>query len=116
MTPQRSAKLKEINWAKAYNGLQVRKPKFGVVIPGVPITDIDPQNIDQETLVRIEEANKIKNLKIASITPLRRKAYISQDASEKPGENSFIIFVHDPDTADRCLKSEIYIRYRNYPA
>ena len=29
--------LHEINWSKAYEGLEVCQPKFGIVIHGIPI-------------------------------------------------------------------------------
>jgi Zinc knuckle len=102
--------LRSINWETATEGLQARKPKFGIVIHGVNQDDfntvMDP-DVDRSIHQRIANEN---TLRISNIAPLRRK--LNKDSHK----HSIVIFTPDIDDADRCIKRGIYLNYCLYPA
>jgi hypothetical protein len=71
-TEEQAKQLRQINWETAFEGLSVRKPKYGIVIHAVPkeefSTLIDTMN--KSTVKRIEHENSTS---IVNIAPLRRK-------------------------------------------
>jgi hypothetical protein len=109
-TEDEAKMLREINWETAFEGLQARKPKFGIVIHAVHKDDFNilTDANDQATTDRIEKENTLTIVKTA---PLRRK-----DRQGATQHNSIVIFTNDPYAADRCIKRGIYINYRLYPA
>jgi hypothetical protein len=63
---------REIDWSTAYPGIEVRRPKFGIVLHGVPIETIDPRHDNMGEHARhIESENKATNLKIARLRTLK---------------------------------------------
>jgi hypothetical protein len=58
-TEEEAEQLRSVKWDNAYNGLTVRKAKFGIVIPEVPISMINPKNLqDSELLRELEQQNE----------------------------------------------------------
>src|SRR2546423_5560743 len=74
---------------KAFPGLEVRQPKFGIVIHGIPIEEINPctDNLD-DFAVEIGSRN---HLKIAKLRTLRAPSKRDPVARS----NSFVILTHD---------------------
>jgi hypothetical protein len=99
-------RLREIDWSKAFPGLKVRQPRFGIVIHGIPIEEINPctDNLD-DIAVEIGSRN---DLKIAKLRTLRAPS--KRDPAAR--SNSFVILTHDADAADKCLKKGIFLNCR----
>jgi hypothetical protein len=97
--------LREINWEMATKGLQVRKPRFGIVIHGIN-KDFNTAIDNKSTIKRIEKEN---TLPIAKIAPLRQKLH------ENLPKHSIVIFTTDTHAADRCIKHGIYLDYHLCP-
>jgi len=51
-TAQEAEQLRKLKWDKAYNGLTVRQPKYGIVVPGVPMDLIDPNELQDPELAK----------------------------------------------------------------
>jgi hypothetical protein len=96
-----------INWDKAYEGIKAYKPKYGIVIHGVPSysIDLEPGHTDQNDVQDIinkwqdDNANR-NNVTIVGVKPLSRKPR-SEYARTK--HQSIIVFCDDAEAADRCI-------------
>jgi Zinc knuckle len=104
-TEEDAKTLRKLDWEAATKGLQVRKPKYGIVVHKVDKSDydslMDPRNLD--TIKQMQQDNE---LSIANIAPLLRK----------DDNDSIIIFTTNLHKADRCIKQGIYINYCLYNA
>ena len=110
-TAEEAERLRKLNWNMAYEGLTVRQPKYGIVIPGVPTDLISPDETGDPELIRqIEQQNNGSGLEIVEMRPLRRKLRSS------PKDFSLVIFTRDPRKADLCLKHGFYINYQRFTA
>ena len=110
-TAEEAERLRKLNWNSAYEGLTVRQPKYGIVIPGVPTGLISPDATgDPELIKQIEQQNKGSGLEIVEMRPLRRKL------RGIPNDFSLLIFTRDPRKADLCLKHGLYINYQRFTA
>jgi len=104
-TVEEAEQLRKIEWDKAYNGLTVRRAKFGVELPGVPKDMVDPKNLqDSELIKQLEKQNP--GLEIAGLKPLRRK--LRDDAQDY----SLVMFFTTADMADHSIKHGFYINHR----
>ena len=73
-TANEAEQLRKLNWDKAYNGLTVRRPKYGIHVPGVPTNMINPNETQNPELTReLECQNKENGLEIMEMKPMRRK-------------------------------------------
>ena len=109
------AKLRQVDWNNAYEGLVLHQPKYGVVIHDVPLhvipqDTLNASNAPKPIIKRIEEQNS--NLNIAQIRPLRRNF----KPSESTKSSSIVIFTHSIEAADQIIRKGIYISHRLYPA
>ena len=100
-TAQEAEQLRKLKWDKAYNGLTVRQPKYGTVVPGVPTDLIDPNELQNPELAKeLENQSKGNEIEIAAMKTLRRKL------KGNPSHFSLVIFLTSPDMADKCIKHE----------
>jgi hypothetical protein len=118
-TKEGATTIKEgnIDWTEAYPGVKVYKPKYGIVIHGVPTKgmNLDPgytENADYKDLLnelQSENANR-NNIIIDSIKPLRRRG------TERTHKNhqSIIVFTEDAQAADRCIHNRFLIRRESF--
>jgi hypothetical protein len=114
-TTDEAATLKNINWASAYNGLSIKKPRYGIVVHGIPREYIQSLGSDinsKEVTTILEQQNSPQNLTVTNISTLRR---LKQEIST-PTHTSIIIFTNDAEAADACINSGIIINYRRFPA
>src|SRR5438477_6807309 len=71
-TEHEAEQLRQVHWYKAYDGLTVHQPKYGVTIPGVPTDMISPNNLKNPEIARqIEDQNKEYRIKIVGMKTLR---------------------------------------------
>jgi hypothetical protein len=105
-TEEQAKLLQQVDWSKAFNGLTLQKPKYGIVIHGVPKAKV---NLSMKTAVpQLQEENK--SIPIASIVPLRRKHH------EETTHQSLIVFTEDVEAANYCIRWGFYIDYQSFPA
>ena len=104
-SPEEAETLRQIDWNVAYLSLKIRKPKYGIVIHGVPTSMLDAANIYSEDIHRLETQNANKLLKVLKIVPLRCKTPTDDPALH----NSVVIFLDSPIAADTCIKEEVFI-------
>jgi hypothetical protein len=88
-----------IDWNKAFKGLKVHKPQYGVVVHGVPTEAIDLSEEHENIIREWEEANDARGIKIAKVVPLRRQTKYHRPAAHR----SLVIFTEDPQAADKCI-------------
>jgi hypothetical protein len=108
-TEQEAELLRQINWGTAFEGLSVRKPKYGIVIHAVPKEEFNVliDAADKSIIERLEHENSVPIVKIA---PLRRK-----DSKKTTPHHSIVVFTTDPHAADRCINHGFYLNYLLYP-
>jgi hypothetical protein len=94
----------EVNWEEAYPGLAIHKPKYGVVIHGVPTGAIDMDGDYHETIKEWEAENAGRKIKIVKVSPLRRK-----EKHKLTAHQSIVIFTEDPSAADQCIRLGFFI-------
>ena len=104
--------LWEIDWTEAYSDIQVWRTKFGAVIYGISIDEIDPHNDMEEHTRQLKKQNKKLNLKITKLRTF--KASSKLDCMVR--HYSFVIWTHDLKAPDQCLKEGLHYNYRLYPA
>jgi hypothetical protein len=104
--------LSEMDWNPIFNGVRIKKRKYGLVIHGVPKKDLDP-NTEDEVVLRdeIEEENTSRNLQVAQVIPLRRT---QKHLNKIAAHHSVVIFTHSMKEADECLKRGMSIKGRFY--
>jgi hypothetical protein len=108
-TEQEAEKLRNIKWDKYYKGLTVRQTMYGMVIPGISIESIDPNNLEDPELVKqLEDQNKRIGLKIIKMKLLQRKL------GENASKFSLIILTSQPEIANRGIKQGIYFNYEHF--
>jgi hypothetical protein len=110
-TEEEAQHLHQIDWTKAYTGLTVRKPKFGIVIHDILSEEIDPSDNMEYQAKEIEHQNEDKQLKIINFRTIKPTDKLNPVARH----NSFITQTHSVEAADKCLKKGIYINYWLYP-
>jgi len=96
-------RLQEIEWSTAYEGLVVRQLKFGLVIHGIPIEEINPHIDNLDDIAA--EIGALNNLKDVKLRTLRAPSKLDPIARN----NSFIVLTHDMEAADECLKKGIFL-------
>jgi hypothetical protein len=110
-TAEEAEQLRKIEWNKAYDGLTTRRPKYGIVIPGIPTNSISPNDTKNPELIKqLNQQNKENELEIIEVKPLRRKL------KGNPRYFSLVAFVTKPEKADHCIKHGIYINHQRFPA
>ena len=109
-TPEAAAKLRQnVDWNWAYSGLSTTKPKYGIVVHGVPTKDFDPTN--EESRATVEKQNAKDGMRIVGIHSLRRKP-----GKETRPHQSIVIFMDDVKAANQSIAHGIYINYGHYMA
>lgn len=104
--------LRDIDWNKAFEGIKVHKPKYGIVIHGVPKTEIDLTRDHADIISKLEKGNThICDIDIVKIAPLYRKSTIKESLHQ-----SIVVFTENAQAADRCIHNGIYIDYLLYRA
>ena len=91
-----------IDWNIAYGGLGMHRPKYGIIVHGVPMEAINLSSDYTTTIQDWEEQNK--GLKISNVAPLKRHPKHTPAAN-----HSLIIFTHDRDAANKSLSQGLFI-------
>ena len=108
-TEEEANRLRKIDWTKAIEGLEVRQPKFGIVIHSIPIEEINP-HIDNLVDIADEIGNR-NNLKIVKLRTLRAPSKLDPMARNY----SYVALTHDVEAANKCLKKGIFLNCRLFP-
>jgi hypothetical protein len=95
--------------ARLSSGLVVRQPKFGIIIHGVHIDEINPHT-DNNINDIAGEIGARNNLEVVQLRTLRAPTKLDPLARN----TSFVILTHDKEAADNCLKRGIYLTCRLY--
>jgi hypothetical protein len=110
-TAEEAEQLRKLKWDEAYAGLNVRQSKYGILVHGVPIDSIDPNQVQDAELARqLQHQNKGSGIQVVGLKPLRRKL------RDGVRHFSLVVFVTNPEAADHCIKHGIYIDQRRFPA
>jgi hypothetical protein len=105
----------KIDWDKAFQGLKLHKPNYGIVIHGVPRNDLDITTMtNTEVIKRLEMENNMQAGTITKITPLRRRD--NQDSNKIKLHHSIVLHLNDKHTANKCITNGCYIDYIHHPA
>ena len=109
-TKEEVEKAKTVDWNPAYHNLTLHKPKYGMVIHGVPKTALQFEEDQTKAIKEFEEANEELGIKVVQIKPLRRYP--------KPNRrnHSIIIFTEDASIANRCIDNNVMINYQIFAA
>jgi hypothetical protein len=94
----------------------VKKPKYGIVIHGVPTNDLIASEVTDTQKEQIECQNTPKGLIIKSILLLCHKCPKQGEVTELLRHHSIIIFTHDARVTDKCKRSGVTINYCIYLA
>ena len=100
--------LSKMDWSQLFNGVRVKKRKYGLVIHGVPKKDLDP-NTENEIILKdeIEEENTSRDLQVVQVNPLRRT---QKHLNKIAAHHSVVIFTHSVEEADECIKRGMFIK------
>jgi Arginine methyltransferase-interacting protein, contains RING Zn-finger len=99
-TKEEAAKAKAlgIDWSQAYEGLETRKPQYGIVVHGVPTELIDSNETTENIIEQWEQDNAQCDIKITRITPLRR------NVKHKPtAHKSMVVYMESAEAANNCI-------------
>jgi hypothetical protein len=113
-SPEDAKILRTLNWNGAFEGLVIHKPKYGIVVHGVPvseITELGNENTEATTIQEWEEANG--GAKIRTVKALRRKPRANKIPS---AHQSIVVLMDDPYAADKCIKLGFFIDSARYKA
>ena len=88
-----------IDWNRAFPGLSTHKPKYGIVIHGVPNEAIDLDSEYDSSIQEWEAQNSEKGIKITRVTTLHR-----QEKHKPTPHKSLIVFTEDKEAANECIK------------
>jgi len=99
--------LRSIDWTIAYEGLEVHKPKFGIVVHGVAKKDLI-LTTDNTAVKQLQEENP--EIRITKVGPLRRKDKIDRT------HHSIVIFTEDAHAADQAIRFGYYINCTRHTA
>ena len=100
-------KTEQLNWDKAYNSLTVHQPKYGIMIPRVPMEMINPNELKNPELARqLEHQNKEKGIQIIEMKILQQKL------KNNTQHYSLMAFFTNPDLANQCIKHGLYINHQ----
>jgi hypothetical protein len=106
-----------INWGTAYIGIKIYKPKYAIVINGVPVwsTNLEPRyknkNEYKDTINEWLKENANRNYVTIVDKPLARKPR-SEHIRKK--HQSIIIFTEDAKAADRCILNKFLIDSQSF--
>ena len=104
-TEDQAKQLRTIDWSEAFEGIKTHEPKYGIVINGMPIDDLDLE--DPKTIKLLEAANERNHLQSCSSptqrqrTVQKNKAFLHCDLSEQHPYN-------------KCITNGCYINYLHY--
>jgi hypothetical protein len=99
-------RLRELDWSKAFEGLEVRQPKVGIVFHGVPIEEINPHTDNLDDIAKeIGDRNGLKGVKLRT---LRAPSKLDPRARDY----SYVALTHDVEAANKCLKKGIFLNCR----
>jgi hypothetical protein len=107
---EEATRLRKLDWTAAYEGLVVRQPKFGIVIHGVSIDEVNPRTDPLDDIA--SEIGERNNIKVVQLRTLRAPPKLDPKAQH----NSFVILTHDQEAADKCMRKGIFLNCRLYNA
>src|SRR5579859_5007136 len=108
----KAIKNANIDWNEAYTGMKLYKPKYGVVVHGVPTYTINFNDDHSEIKDEWEKQNARNEIKITSITPLRK----AKERHRPTAHQSIVVFTEDAAAADRCIKLGFFINSQKLKA
>ena len=97
----------DIEWNEAFEGLEVHYPTQGIVVHGVPKTDITIGENDDVNTEAIQHLRDFNNIPIMKIATLQRRV------NPNTSHQSIIVFT-DRSSAAICLQHGLRINYRLY--
>ena len=108
-TEQEAEQLRQVDWDKAYSGLTVHQPKYGVTMPGVSTTSLNPSELKNPEIARqLEDQNKENGGRIVGMKTLRR------NLKENARDFSLVIFFSSPSAANKAIKHGFYINHQRF--
>jgi len=105
---EEAKQLKTIDWNHAFEGIVVHRPKYGIVIHGVPSSDRDFSTPRSEIIQQLEANNLDTN--IIDVTPLLRKS------NSETNSTSVVIYTDNSETANHWITHGFYANYCRYRA
>jgi len=81
------------------------------MIPGVLINDLDLSKLQEEDIHELKRQNDSKDIKIVKIAALK-----TRNLSASTKHHAIIIYTHEAEAANRCIKGGFNINHRSYPA
>jgi hypothetical protein len=104
-TEEQAKLLQEMDWNKVFNGTTLHRPKYGVVIHGVPKAKVNLAI--KTTITQLQQENE--EIPITNIAPLRRKP------REDTTHQSIVVFTEDTTAANKYIKQGFYIENERFP-
>src|SRR5438045_9455230 len=99
-TEEQAKQLHTINRSEAFEGIKTHESNYGIVINGMPIDELNPD--DPKTIRLLEIANDFLHGTISKVTFLRRK---DEEPSSKTKHRSIVIYFNNYHIANRCLEN-----------
>jgi hypothetical protein len=111
-----------IDWdLTTYTGIKIYKPRYGIVVHGVPVhlINLEPGCEDtteyKSTIDEWQTENTNRNsIKIMGIKALTRRKPRTETIRKK--HQSIIVFTEDAEAADRCIRQGFIIESQSYEA
>jgi hypothetical protein len=114
----KAIKEAKIDWDKAYAGIKIYKPRYGIVVHGVPVWSInlepgyEGKNEYKETIAEWQNENAGRNeVTIVDVKPLSRKP---RSEYNRKKHQSIIIFTDNAEAADRCISNKFLIDKQSF--
>ena len=111
-SPEDPQLLSKMDWSLAFEGVKIKRRKYGLVIHGIHKKNFDPSTEDEAELIKeIEKENASRGLHVVQVTLLRRSR---KHLNKISAHHSVIIFTYSMEEADKCLKQGMSIRGEFY--
>jgi hypothetical protein len=98
----RAVKEANIDWNEEFPGMTAYKPKYGIVVHGVPTHAInfDPATNTDDVKNEWETQNASSKVTITHIKPLRK----ARKRHRPTAHQSIVVFTENAEAADQCIK------------
>jgi CheY-like chemotaxis protein len=109
---QTYAKTPGIDWNKAFNttGIELHEPRYGIVVHGVPLMDLNTDDMTNIDIIKqLEQENNTPAGTVVGITTLRRR---NKQPNKKPQlHHSVVIFFNKHHEANKAITNGYCINY-----
>ena len=112
-SPEDANILRMLNWNSAFEGLRIHKQKYGIVVHGVSVDEMEALANGDTKAATLKEWEEENGIKLGTVKPLRRKPRANRIP---PPHQSIVVLTEDPYEADKCIKLGFFTESQHHKA